>query len=222
MESEFPSNSNKSHQVDPTANKGKPAEKKVEKVVTGEVVKRKKSLGSRFKETFISGADSKSVMEYVLFDILIPAAKDMVVDATQAGLERKFYGEARSVGRRGYNRGPVGGGYTAYNRIGSSPLVDPRARQDPRAIAPSRKARANHNFDEIILQSRVEATAVIDQLFELVSKYDQATVADLYDLVGVESSFTDQRWGWLDLRGADVIHVRNGYLLSLPRPEPID
>lgn len=215
MESDFPSNSklNKA-----TPKKVEP--KKIEKVVTGEVVTRKKPLGKRFKETFISGADSKSVLEYVLFDILIPYSKDMVLDATQAGLERKFYGETRSASRRNASR--FVGGFTAYNRMNHGSSSNDQFRHHEETRGPSRRARAAHNFDEIILATRAEATEVIDQLFAVISQYEIATVADLYELVGVPSNFTDNNWGWTDIRGADVTRVRSGYLLDLPRPEPID
>lgn len=218
MESEFPSNS-KTNKPNP---KPKAEEKKVARVTTGEVIQRKKSLGRRFKETFISGADSKSVFEYVSFEILIPAAKDLFLDAMNAGMERKFFGEARSAGRRGYGRS--GGGHTAYNRMGSSrpSMNDIFRRDDPRTLSPSRRARANHDFGEIVLETRAEGIEVIDSLFELISKYEVATVSDLYDMVNVDSDFTDNRYGWVDLRGADVVRVRDGYLLNLPRPEPID
>ena len=79
-----------------------------------------------------------------------------------------------------------------------------------------------HDFNEIILGTRVEAEEVIDRLFDLLSKYDNASVADLYELVGITANFTDEKWGWTDLRGASVAKVRNGYLLDLPRPEPLD
>lgn len=43
--------------------------KKIEKVITGEVVRRKKPLGRRFMETFIGGSDSKACgnMFYMTF-----------------------------------------------------------------------------------------------------------------------------------------------------------
>lgn len=222
MESEFPSN----RKTSGPGPEGKPAEdKKIEKVTTGSVVRRKKSLGKRFTETFVSGADSRSVFDYVLFDILIPAGKDIFLDATYAGLERKFYGEVRSAGRRGYSRGGGGGaGRTDYARISSGSVLrsDPvrgAVRDDARM---SRRGRATHDFGEIVLSTRVEANAVIDQLFHLLSRYEIATVADLYDLVGEPTSFQDNKWGWDDLRGADSERVRDGYLLVLPRPKPID
>jgi len=86
----------------------------------------------------------------------------------------------------------------------------------------SRRGRASHDFDEIILATRVEGEEVIERLFDLVSRYEAATVADLYELVGVSGNYTDDKWGWTDVRGSGVTRVRNGYLLDLPKPEPID
>ena len=59
-------------------------------------------------------------------------------------------------------------------------------------------------------------------LFTLIERYQSATVADLYELVGVQGSYTDDKWGWVDIRGAGITRVRNGYLLDLPRPQPLD
>ena len=70
--------------------------------------------------------------------------------------------------------------------------------------------------------NRAEAEEVIDRLFELVSIYESATVADLYELVGLSSTHTDHKWGWTDLMGAGVSRIRGGYLLDLPDPEPLD
>jgi hypothetical protein len=86
----------------------------------------------------------------------------------------------------------------------------------------SRQGRARHDFDEIVLDERSEAEEVLDRLFDVVNKYESATVADLYDLVGLPSTHADYKWGWTDLRGAGVSRIRDGYLLDLPDPEIID
>jgi hypothetical protein len=86
----------------------------------------------------------------------------------------------------------------------------------------SQRGRAKHDFDEIVLDQRSEAEEVIDRLYDVVNKYEQATVADLYDLVGLSSNHTDHKWGWTDLRGSGVSRIRDGYLLDLPDPEPLD
>lgn len=221
MASEFPSNSNepKGAQLPgklPT--QGEPAKKEIKKVVTGEVKTRKKSLGKRFLETF-TGDDSKTVVQYVFFDIIIPGAKDMVADAVSQGIERKLFGEVRSRSRRG---GYGGGGHTAYNRM-SGAGRDIFRRDDPRERPSiSKRARATHNFNEIILETRPEAMEVVDQMYTLLSQYEVVTVADLYELLGETGEFTDDRYGWTDLRGTDIARVREGYLLDLPRPIQLD
>lgn len=215
MVSEFPSNS-KNQRPEPVE---KPEPKKVERVTQGEVIRRKKPLGKRFVETF-SGGDAKGVWRFVVMDVLIPAAKDMIADAASQGVERMIFGEARSSSRRTGQRPLGSNGFVNYRHISPNTPRDNR-RDEPRNSI-SRRSRADHNFDEIILPTRVEAEEVIDRLFELVSRYETATVADLYDLVGVSGNFTDEKYGWTDIRGAGVTRIRNGYLLDLPKPEVLD
>lgn len=217
MAEEFPSNSLRPKAA--PASKSEP--KKVERVTIGEVSRRKRPLGKRFLDTFFGG-DAQGVMGYVFLDVLVPAAKDMVADAVTTAIERTLFGEVRSGNRRGGARsGPFSGGYTSYNRY-SSPSSGTRReepREAPREV--SRRARASHDFDEIILATRAEAQEVIDRLFDLISQYEQATVNDLYELVGVSGNFTDESYGWTDIRGAGITRIRGGYLLDLPRAESL-
>ena len=210
---EFPSNARKakiSEEVEP---------KKIEKVTTGEVVTRKMPLGKRLLGTFFGG-DAKGVVGHVIAEVLLPAAKDAVADAFSQGIERLIFGEARSTSRRTGQRPSGSSGYVSYNRMSSPTSPIAGRREEPRNV--SRRARGAHDFDEIILATRVEAEQVIDRLFDLVARYEQATVSDLYELVGVSGNFTDEKWGWTDVRGAGVTRIRNGYLLDLPRPVQLD
>lgn len=207
---EFPPNSDASK----TNPQGEP--KKVKRVTSGDPVRRKKSLGKQFRETFVAGS-AKMAAGYVVFDVLLPAARDMIVESGQAYLDKLIYGESRR--RRGTttpSSGPTG--YVSYNRV---PMGTGQYPIPPSQRVLNRQARARHDFDEIVLESRIEAEEVIDNLFNLVSKYDSATVADLYELVGIAATHVDGRWGWKDLRGAGVTRVREGYLLDLPEPVPL-
>lgn len=212
-EREFPSN--KRPQVRPAK-----AKETVEKVVTGKVVTRRKPLTRRFAETFIA-EDSQSVGRYILLEVLIPAAKDLISDMVSQAVDRTLFGGGRSGrGRPGYR--PSGStSHVSYNRYASSTTGPPWRREEERPGI-SRSARRNHDFDEIVLATRAEANEVIDRLFDLISKYEQATVSDLYDLVGLEAKFTDEKWGWRDMRGVQAVRVGGGYLLDLPKPEQLD
>lgn len=221
---EFPSNSQQPHQHRPVREDGPgkhEPEKKISRVVEGEVIRRKRPLGKRFKEVLLGG-DSRSVGEYVFMDVLIPAIRDMISDAATASIERMVYGsDVRPHNRRPSQR--IGGGFggnVRYDRVGS-PLG---RREDPRDRGReiSRRARATHDFDEVILPTRVEADEVLTQMFDLLERYEVATVADLYLLVGVTAKYTDDKWGWTDLRGSGVTRTRGGgYLLDLPAPEEL-
>jgi hypothetical protein len=188
-----------------------PQDKKVESVVKGDVKRRKKPLGKRFHETFLGG-DARGTANYVVFSVLIPAAKDMLVEAGAQGIERLVYGESR---RRPAGRSPMATGHIAYNR-------PPGVSSDRPPAAMSRRARTRFDFDEIILQTRGEAEEVLDRMYDLLSRYDSVSVADLYELTGVESVHTDQKWGWVDLRGSGLTRTRQGgYVIDLPEPTPL-
>lgn len=189
-------------------------EKKVEKVVEGNVVQRKKPLGRKIAETF-SGDDARSVGRYLLFDILVPNMKDLVFDLIRGGAERSLYGTDQ--GRRPKGSGP--------RRVQYDRMFTGSTRSDldrPGGVRNmSSRARATHDFDDIILEDRGEADEILERLDDLVKDYEVATVADLYDLVGIGSNIQDEAWGWTSLRGSSVTPVRGGYLLNLPRTEPI-
>lgn len=193
-----------------------PKKEPITRVTSADPVRRKKSLGKQFRETFVGG-DAKTALHYVMFGVLLPAAKDALVEAGSAGIEKLIFGETRKRGARNPATGATG--YVSYNRMST---VSDRPPMPSRNIM-TKRGRARHDFDEIVLDSRAEAEEVIDRLFDLVSRYDSATVADLYELCGLSSSHTDHKWGWTDLRGATVSRLRNsGYLLDLPEPEPLD
>jgi len=210
MEGEFPSNS-KSRNPGPVE-----PEKNVEKVIEGTAIRRKKSLGKRFAEVFVIG-DIKGVTQYVLLEVLLPAAKDAVADVASSFVERSLFGDTRAGHRRpgmSHSRPSGTPGYVSYNRFG------PGSREEARPNL-SRRARATHNFDELLIPTRAEAEMVLSSLYDLIGKYEQATVMDLYDLVGETGQYTDNKWGWEDLRGSGVTRSGGGYLLDLPKPVPL-
>ena len=57
---------------------------------------------------------------------------------------------------------------------------------------------------------------------ELIETYGIVSVADLYDLVGKSCNYTDNKYGWTNIRNAEPVRVRDGYLLKMPKAGPID
>jgi hypothetical protein len=214
MTNEFPGNSKSPRPQEPER------EKKIEPVVTSTVENRKKPLLKRIAHIFIGG-DSKSVVNYVLMDVLVPQAKEMLAEATSQGIERMIYGEARPGHRRGYSSRPSGGPATAYNRYavrGNNPLGRAGA-DDRRPVAEPR----TQDVDDLLFATRPEAELTLERMYDLIENYETVSIADLNSLIERSSSYTDQKWGWTNLSGSRIYPDRNrGYVLELPRVRPID
>lgn len=192
---EFKPNSHKSKELTPVP------EKKVEKIVKGTVKSKKKNGIDKLKDNFIS-EDAANIKTYVVMDVLIPAVKKAICDIVKNGVDMILYGESGRSNRRPSE-------YVSYDRR----YLD---RGDPRFYKADR-ARIGYSYDDIILETRGEAEDVLARMDELIELYGMVSVADLYDLVGITGNYTDNKYGWTNIRNAEPVHVRDGYMLRLPK-----
>ena len=206
MMQDYQSNSNKDKKQKP--------EKQIERTIHTEVLVQKKTISQKFKGLFIE-ADPKSVIQFIFYEVILPAARNMIVDSTSKGVERMMYGD-RGSGRPRY--GMMGGGpRVTYNSPVNRGYGNPALRPPPAA----RQNIMRSNQNNLIFVSREEAASVIDQLNNIIDQYEVASVADLNQIVGLEKSYTDNKWGWIYLGEAQVRQVREGFLLELPPADPI-
>lgn len=215
---DYPANNAASRVSKPEVSEVKQVEeKKIEAIVTGGVSRRKKPLSKRFVETFF-GDSLKNAAKHVVETVLLPAMRDAVADAFSQGVDRIIYGDKSGNRRIGSRTGSSANTQVSYNRYHPASQQAIR-REDPRKPL---ARRGSHEFDQIILATRAEAELVIGRMFDLIGKYETASIADLYSLLDITPNYTDERWGWKDLRGAGVTRINGGYLLDLPQPEPLD
>lgn len=201
----YSSNSNKSKEPE--------AKKPVEKVITGDAIIHKKSLGKKVRETF-TVEDTSSVFEYLIFDVVIPSTKALLLDLVNQGLERKFYGTGTRSSSGSYISRGSSGRMTNYSKVSTK-------KAGPGSDI-SKRDRENHTFDRIVIETRPEAELVLDKLTDQIETYESASVADLYSALGHTPDFTDYKWGWTDIRTATVRPTRGGYILILPKTQPLD
>lgn len=84
-----------------------------------------------------------------------------------------------------------------------------------------RDAYYRKNVDNILFDSRETAENVLEASKEIINKYGVVTVADMYDLAGLNATYNGKKYGWVDLKEAKIIRVRQGYKLVLPETVPI-
>lgn len=209
--SNYKPNSHKSKKIISDMNSGEAKERpKLDQIATGQAFEKKKSVGKRISEAF-TGDDATSVGDYLLYDIVIPSIKALIADAVGQGTERLMFGSSSRVRSTTLRNG----GRPDYGRMYSGKPINQM--QDGRRDL-SAAARANHDFNDIIIPDRGEADLILDKLGEIISMYEFATVSDLYQLTGITGSYTDDKYGWFDIREARITRVREGWRLNLPVP----
>lgn len=192
----YPSNSHKARE--------EVAEKKVEKVVSGKTSTKKKSGIRKLSDTFLS-EDVSNVKSYIFSEVLLPAAKKLVSDIVTNGTNMLLYGEIKN--KKGNS-----------SKVSYSRYYDDRSRDYRSPVV-----RNNFDYDEIIFETRGDAEAVLDAMYDILNQYKVISVAELYDLASITThNYTCNNYGWVDLRGSSVVRVRDGYILKLPRALAID
>lgn len=177
---------------------------KVQKVITGKAKTKKKGELRKFKDVFIS-EDVSNVKSYIFMDVLIPAAKKAISDIVSNGIDMILYGES------GGRKKGTGASYVSYRDYSTKSSGHS-----------STRARSAFDYDEIILDSRRDAEDILDRMGEILETYGVVSVADMYDLAGISCDFTYNRYGWTSIRNGEVIRVRDGYIIKMPRAMAID
>lgn len=197
-----------SHKYKEQQNASPTEEKKVTKVVNGPV-KTKRNDVRKLADIFIS-EDISNVKSYIFMDVLVPAIKKAIYDIVTNGIDMFLYGgsgkgrnnqSGAKVSYRNYYEQKNNGGYRASDNVRQSNAFD---------------------YDDIVFNNRGEAEAALQQMKDIVARYGIVTVNDLYEMTPLSAPYTSQKYGWMDVSNVDIVRVRDGYILKLPRAVPID
>ena len=199
------------HEYKPNSNKYKEAIKNGEEIKVPVVVKnaaktKKKSGVSKLADVFVPG-DVTDVKSYMVEDVFIPAIKKAISDVVRNGIDMLLYG-GKSPNRT----------RTSSEKVSYRNYYDDRRDDDRRPSG----VRRRFDFDDIIFETRGEAEAVLDQMYDTVKEYGFVTVAAMYDMADLTQPFTSNKYGWTSLRTAEVVRDREGYIIKLPKAMPID
>lgn len=178
------------------------------------------------KKGSIVGETLKTTGSYLLTDILWPAIKDTIVEMVKSGIEMIAYGESRPA--RGIRRKGTRSyyDYSASYRYPDRPSYRDRYDDEPPFDRSESEYRANspYRFRNYVIRDRREAEMILEQMGDLMEEYGVVTVNDLYEMMGVDTVYTDVNFGWVSLenfREGCIKQVRGGYILNFPKPKEI-
>ena len=181
------------------------------KVIAKAKVRRASSMADHFRTFFTQ--DLPEIAEHLVIDVAIPAAKNAITDMVTQGIQQLLYGEVNPRRRQS-------SGYTSYSsssRVnrGTGYYESPRSeRRGPGRQKPT-------NVEDLVFDTRGEAVDVIEFIAEQIEEYGQVSVADLMSSVGIQPRYTDERWGWTTTDAFEIRQIREGWLVSADRPEPL-
>lgn len=184
---------------------------------------KKKNLVERLVYGVLGPDGLPGITSYVGHEIILPAVKNIVADALTSGINMAMFGGERSPKPNSHYVGPATGAPinrhpTQYSRYAPTPQSR-YAPQDSVATtpAPIRRDRSDEVV-QYVITDRTQAIEVLDSLTEQLLQYGSVSVADYYDMIGVESKFTDNNYGWNsdELARASIAPTRGGYILKLP------
>lgn len=181
------------------------------KVIAKAKVQKKSAIKEALRTFFVQ--DLPEIAEHLVVDVAIPAAKNAITDMVTQGIQQLLYGEVDP------RRRPTSG-YTSYSRSsrdysGKAYYESRRTeRREPRQSKPT-------NVEDLVFDTRGDAVDVIEYIAETIDEYGQVSVADLMSSVGIQPRYTDERWGWTSTDAFEIRQIREGWLVSADRPEPL-
>lgn len=207
---DYPSNANGSKPI-------KTEDRVVDPVKMRGKAKTKRSFLKDVRGEFVS-EDAPNIGNYILYDILLPALRDMVSDIGHGALDMAMGTDTRRYSNS--RRRDRNSSYVSYNRYWDDRDYDRRKHRDR---DDDRYERRGRDIDDIIFDYREDAEDCLDRMCDYLERYESVPVSYLFDICGmtVPGDFTKDDWGWYNLSSAKVRHVRGGYIIDLPKVRPI-
>lgn len=181
------------------------------KVIAKAKVQKKSAIKEALRTFFVQ--DLPEIAEHLVVDVAIPAAKNAITDMVTQGIQQLLYGEVDP------RRRPTSG-YTSYSSSSRNYRGNTHYRSRESDRREQRQPKPT-NVEDLVFDTRGDAVDVIEYVAEQIEEYGQVSVADLMSSVGIQPRYTDERWGWTSTDAFEIRQIREGWLVSADRPEPL-
>lgn len=180
----------------------------IEKVISGTAKVRTNNV-RKFTDSFFA-EDISTVKKHLRDDVFIPEIKRLIVNLIKDGVDIFFNGRTT----RNDKRDRFAGDYVSYNRFSE--------KGSDRRPYESNKPNNRFNYEDILFETRGQAEAVLDSMYQCIRKYGVVAVSEMYEMVELTAPFTANNYGWMDISTATVERVYGGYIIRLPKAMPIE
>lgn len=201
--------------LDPVQKSPAQERSKIEKIQMRGEVKQKRNIAGEFIDAIVNESDGTPRTEYIYKKVIVPAISKTIFDicknvanAFLGGVELVLFGgrsaSSRSSPSEGYRYSYVDYTKPSYTNTSYQNTSPPKVKESP---------------DSLLFDYEEDAKSTRDKMLDLIDACGRASIADLYAMLEKPSSYTDDNYGWDDLRTATIVNTRNGWLLRFPRPK---
>lgn len=175
----------------------------------------RKPLGKRLASVLFASTPAE-VKDYLLTEVVEPAAKDLLSDVVSMGIDKLIYGSAS----RGKSSNK--GGNVVRSSLGTAYVDYSSSSKKPSATARDRAAGVSIYNDDIVFETYAEAEDTRQMLITILEEYQAVQIGKLYDHLKWPTQPMDFKYGWRNLSSAKVTRDRRGWVLVLPKVEYLD
>lgn len=180
--------------------------KEIKKITSANPVK--KNIVQRLIRTFIGEVKFSDALANARRDIVIPTLKNILSDASKSVIDSMIYGSGVPPYRsNNTNRKVSYGGYYSSNNPKPIPQI----------------TGGKGHVEKYYIENRNDAIYVLNELKNYIDIYGIVTIADYYEMIGVETKTHHHNWGWgiFDLEGVTISSNSGGWVINLPRAKDI-
>lgn len=179
------------------------------------VVSKKPTMMEKPKEKGILKSETaQKVKSYVLQDVILPGAKELLWSIVTGGVSMILFGEARK-NITGQRSGPA-------ERVSYWSGINGESSKATYSSQPSSRIIYDFDIDRIKFNSKADAEMVLGAMDDILSRWGVVKVSDFYELAEMTTdNYLVHDYGWDNLRGADVLAVPGGFVIKMPKARPI-
>lgn len=197
---EYPTNSHRVKAEQAQEQASTKERREIKPVVTGATQAKSKNGIGKWVDLFIK-QDIPKIKAYVFRDVFLPALKK----ALMGSIDMSFPGGSGS----GYNSD-----YSSKPKIRYSGFAEePNYRKATGTVV----ARDNVEYADIEFPNRGAAERVLLSMRDIHAEFQSVTLAEMYELSGLEHPYTYTKYGWKNLRDAEVMRRGDAYFIKLPQ-----
>ena len=183
----------------------------------GTVTKRKRNVLERLVVGLIGPDGLPAIGHYLGSEVVMPAVKDIIANSLTTGIQMAIFGKDSATRPNTTNYQQTS--RAAYSQRTYRPTTNYSNPQPTIKQRNGQDRASNFNSEDYIMDDRTEAMKALSSIQEYADEYNQVSLADFFDVMGVDTQYTDNNYGWLydDIMKGKVVMIRGGYALRLPR-----